>query len=178
MNTLIKAIMEAKGLTSSHFADEIGVPRPIVSHVLAGRNKPSLDMIQKIARRFPELGTQWILDETVLPEGITLEYTEPVPTPPPVSKPEPAPTMIPTSQPTPVMSHPQFPYNQPPVQPQPIYTQPPQYQPYLSQPQPSIASSPAAAFLAQPPTTPAAKRIEKIVVFYTDKSFDEYTPNS
>lgn len=71
MNDKIKAIIEAKGLTPSRFADEIGVPRPIVSHILAGRNKPSLDMVQKIIRRFPELGTEWILDENALPNGVS-----------------------------------------------------------------------------------------------------------
>ena len=64
----IKHILEIKNFTPSHFADEIGIQRASISHILAGRNKPSLDIIQKIIRRFPDLGFDWIMDEYDLPE--------------------------------------------------------------------------------------------------------------
>jgi hypothetical protein len=38
-----------------------------MSHILAGRNKPSLDIVQKIVKRFPDLGTSWILDDEEVP---------------------------------------------------------------------------------------------------------------
>lgn len=63
----IKKILIDKNLTPSIFADEIGIQRSSMSHILAGRNKPSLDMVQKIAKRYPELGVNWILDEEPLP---------------------------------------------------------------------------------------------------------------
>jgi transcriptional regulator with XRE-family HTH domain len=67
LNEKIKKILESKNISPSHFADEIGIQRSSVSHILAGRNKPSLDIVQKIVRRFPELGLNWIMDEDELP---------------------------------------------------------------------------------------------------------------
>lgn len=64
----IKQILSDKNTTPSLFADEIGIQRSSMSHILAGRNKPSLDMVQKIVRRYPELGVKWILDDEPLPD--------------------------------------------------------------------------------------------------------------
>jgi transcriptional regulator with XRE-family HTH domain len=63
MNNKIKNILLMKDMSPSRFADEIGVQRSSISHILSGRNKPSLEIIQKIVRRFPELGLDWIIDE-------------------------------------------------------------------------------------------------------------------
>jgi predicted transcriptional regulator len=63
----IKQILVDKNITPSLFADEIGIQRSSMSHILAGRNKPSLDMVQKIVKRFPDLGIHWILDDGPLP---------------------------------------------------------------------------------------------------------------
>jgi len=67
LNDKIKQILVDKSISPSHFADEIGVQRSSVSHILAGRNKPSLDIVQKIIRRYPDLGMEWIMDEEELP---------------------------------------------------------------------------------------------------------------
>nr|WP_295933787.1 helix-turn-helix transcriptional regulator [uncultured Dyadobacter sp.] len=64
----IKQILADKNTTPSLFADEIGIQRSSMSHILAGRNKPSLDMVQKIVKRYPELGVKWILDDEPLPD--------------------------------------------------------------------------------------------------------------
>jgi transcriptional regulator with XRE-family HTH domain len=73
----IKLILSAKNLSPSIFADEIGVQRSSMSHILAGRNKPSLDIVQKIVKRFPDLGLNWIMDDQDLsflaPEEIVKE---------------------------------------------------------------------------------------------------------
>ena len=63
INDKIKQILKDKNLTPSYFADEIGVQRSSISHILSGRNRPSFDIIQKVIRRFPELGYDWILEE-------------------------------------------------------------------------------------------------------------------
>jgi transcriptional regulator with XRE-family HTH domain len=67
LNDKIKQILIDKNISPSYFADEIGVQRSSVSHILSGRNKPSLDIVQKIIRRFPEFGMDWILDEEEIP---------------------------------------------------------------------------------------------------------------
>lgn len=63
----VRLIIGNKCESPSQFADEIDVPRSAISHLLNGRNKPSLDVIRKIVRRFPELGTDWILEDEKMP---------------------------------------------------------------------------------------------------------------
>lgn len=69
LNAKIQQILINKGLSSSQFADAIGVTRSGISHILSGRNRPSLDLVQKIIVQYPELGTAWILDSESLPES-------------------------------------------------------------------------------------------------------------
>lgn len=57
----IREIMSEKGLSSSHFADAIGIQRPAVSHILSGRNRPSLDVVYKILERFKDIDPSWLL---------------------------------------------------------------------------------------------------------------------
>ncbi|MDJ1499882.1 helix-turn-helix transcriptional regulator [Xanthocytophaga agilis] len=155
MNDVIKAIMDMKNLTPSRFADEIGVPRPIISHILAGRNKPSLDMIQKIARRFPELGTEWILDETKLPIGIS-EITASIEKT----------SSAQTNPINPLSANPFIPLLTNTITENTITEEPP-----VSIPSVTIPSQAAVSPINN------TKKIEKILVFYTDKTFEEYTPN-
>ncbi|WP_128544251.1 helix-turn-helix domain-containing protein [Larkinella soli] len=63
VNDKIKQILKDKNLSPSQFADEIGIQRSSISHILSGRNRPSFDIIQKIIRRFPDLGYDWIMEE-------------------------------------------------------------------------------------------------------------------
>ncbi len=70
LNNTIKSFIVAKNLSPSKFADEIGVQRSSISHILSGRNKPSLDIVQKIIRRYPEIGTDWLLEEPPAPEPV------------------------------------------------------------------------------------------------------------
>ena len=57
----IHKIMKTKELTASQFAGSIGVQPSSVSHVISGRNKPSLEFIQKILKVFPDLSADWLL---------------------------------------------------------------------------------------------------------------------
>lgn len=57
----LKVIMEENGLSSSQMADKIGVQRSAISHVLSGRNKPSLDFILKVLKSFPNVSSEWLL---------------------------------------------------------------------------------------------------------------------
>ena len=57
----IHQIIQEQQLSSASFADIVGVQRSSVSHVLSGRNKPSLDFILKILHAFPEVSPQWLL---------------------------------------------------------------------------------------------------------------------
>jgi plasmid maintenance system antidote protein VapI len=53
--------MKLNNLTASAFADEIGAQRSSISHILSGRNKPSLDIVVKILTRFPNVSSDWLL---------------------------------------------------------------------------------------------------------------------
>ena len=60
----LEFIMDHFSLSASSFADKIGVQRSSISHLLSGRNKPSLDFIIKILGVFPELDLYWLLNGT------------------------------------------------------------------------------------------------------------------
>ncbi len=57
----IQKIIHHRKLTSSAFADKIGVPRSTISHIISGRNNPSLEFIQKVLDNFPEIRTEWLV---------------------------------------------------------------------------------------------------------------------
>ena len=58
----LEVILDYYGLSASAFADKVGVQRSSLSHLLSGRNKPSLDLILKIVENFPEVDLYWILN--------------------------------------------------------------------------------------------------------------------
>jgi len=60
----IRLLLETRQLTPTQFADVIGVARPIVSHILSGRNKPSLEVVQRILGAMPDLSMAWLLNGT------------------------------------------------------------------------------------------------------------------
>lgn len=56
------SIFEEFSLTSTQFADKIGVQKSTLSHLLSNRNKPSLDLLLKIIEHFPALNLYWLAD--------------------------------------------------------------------------------------------------------------------
>jgi transcriptional regulator with XRE-family HTH domain len=61
MNNRIIQFLTENNLTSTRFADIIGVQRSSVSHILSGRNKPSFDFIEKMLIAYPDLNAQWLI---------------------------------------------------------------------------------------------------------------------
>ena len=57
----LQEIMTKKQLTAAAFAAQIGVQRSSVSHILAQRNKPSLEFILKIHYAFEDIDLTWLL---------------------------------------------------------------------------------------------------------------------
>ncbi|PKP45036.1 MAG: transcriptional regulator [Bacteroidetes bacterium HGW-Bacteroidetes-12] len=108
-------IMKLNNLSASAFADKINVQRSSISHILSGRNKPSLELIQKVLIAFPKVNSEWLLTgNTAAKEIIPSNQVE--------------------SEPTPT---------------------------YLSPPTPTNQHE-------------GAKKIQKIVVFYSDNTFEEF----
>lgn len=58
----LEILLDYYSLSASSFADKIGVQRSSISHLLSGRNKPSLDFIMKITAIFPDINIYWILN--------------------------------------------------------------------------------------------------------------------
>ena len=57
----IRTIIKVNNLNASSFAEKIGVQSSGVSHILSGRNKPSMDFIQKVLKEFPRVDAGWLL---------------------------------------------------------------------------------------------------------------------
>ncbi len=53
--------MESEELKASELADKIGVNRATISHILSGRNKPSIDFLQKLLSNYPNLNANWLI---------------------------------------------------------------------------------------------------------------------
>ncbi len=57
---ILKVISEKK-LSASRFASTIDVKRSNLSHILSGRNKPSIDFLHKIKKTYPEIDLNWLI---------------------------------------------------------------------------------------------------------------------
>ena len=119
----LQQIMEYHDLTAASFADKIDVGRSSISHLLSGRNKPSLDFVMKIVKAFPEVELYWLLNG----KG-SYPKTTSVTSPPP--------------------------------------------EPEKQQP-PNLFSPPASERVLAADND-KQKQIQKIVIFYSDGSFDAY----
>lgn len=58
----LQEVMDLHGESASSFAEKIGVQRSSISHILSGRNKPSLDFVLKILSAFPDVELYWLLN--------------------------------------------------------------------------------------------------------------------
>lgn len=58
----LRKIIEYYSESASSFSDKIGVQRSSISHILSGRNKPSLDFVLKVLSAFPEVELYWLLN--------------------------------------------------------------------------------------------------------------------
>ncbi|MBP2831960.1 helix-turn-helix transcriptional regulator [Aquimarina sp. U1-2] len=57
----IQKVMDFYALSASSFADHMGVGRSSISHILSGRNKPSLDFVMKIIETYTDVDLEWLL---------------------------------------------------------------------------------------------------------------------
>lgn len=58
----LQKVMAYYSLSASAFADKIGVQRSSISHILSGRNKPSLEFVMKVLSSFDEVDLYWLLN--------------------------------------------------------------------------------------------------------------------
>jgi len=58
----LKMVMDYYQLSAAAFADRINVQRSSISHLLSGRNKPSLDFVLKVLEEFKEVELYWLMN--------------------------------------------------------------------------------------------------------------------
>lgn len=75
MKNRIKDIIAYTGLNSASFADELGIQKSSISHIVNGRNNPSIDFIAKLTARYPEINSRWLItgDGEMLAGSTTLK---------------------------------------------------------------------------------------------------------
>ena len=61
MNIRISQFLNAENITQAQFADTIGVARASISHIIAGRNKPSYDFIASVLKHYPRINPLWLI---------------------------------------------------------------------------------------------------------------------
>ena len=72
----LQKIIDYYGESASSFAEKIGAQRSSISHILSGRNKPSLDFILKILSAYPEVDLYWLFNgKGEFPAKIKIEDT-------------------------------------------------------------------------------------------------------
>lgn len=58
----LQLILDYYDISAATFADVIQVGRSSISHIISGRNKPSLDFVLKIVQNYPEVELYWLLN--------------------------------------------------------------------------------------------------------------------
>ena len=153
MKERIQAIINREGITPSRFADIIGVQRSGISHILSGRNKPSLDFLNKVLIHYPYISGDWLITG----QGEMLKHSKEkrpfkqlsIPTRPSIDvKPE-----------KPIIQPPK------PSSPDPVREK-------IEEVKEEKDSNPIETQLF----ASEGKKIERILVFYQDKTFREYRP--
>ncbi|HOT14591.1 MAG TPA: helix-turn-helix transcriptional regulator [Bacteroidales bacterium] len=61
MQERLVQLMQAKQLNAAKLADLLGIQRSGLSHILSGRNKPGYDFMEKLLLKFPDLNAEWLI---------------------------------------------------------------------------------------------------------------------
>ena len=160
----IELLMKCYELSPSQFAEKTGIQRASVSHIVSGRNKPSLEVMLKIYDAFPELDLKWLMtgvgeepiasshrQDTVVETMENSLFYQPERVEQPVVQP--------SQEPVQVQSRPQ---RLPSIQQQVKAAQ--------ERPQRRTASAKA------PQSNVAERRVKEIRIFYTDGTYETMFP--
>lgn len=61
MNTRLQQFLAAENISQAQLADSLKVARAGISHIMAGRNKPSYDFMAALMNRYPRLNIEWLM---------------------------------------------------------------------------------------------------------------------
>lgn len=142
-------LMKSEGLKPSQLAEILGINPAGISHILAGRNKPGFDLIQKILRRFPRINPDWLLLDSDRMYRDTVDESSQPKAPASASRSVGGGDLFDIVESRASDSAPR---------------------------QMTEASPGSRQTLPQPPTFRTDAPIERIIIFYADHSFESYTP--
>lgn len=142
-------LMKSEGLKPSQLAELLEINPAGISHILAGRNKPGFDLLQKILRRFPKINPDWLLldapsmyrNENVYPKTSSSLQKDVA---------EPQTRDLFASSPKPIAQQEQRPDE--------------------------IGNDPRNAQPIQFPPAKAGINIKQVVIFYDDQTFESFSP--
>lgn len=85
MQDRFKQLLSDKHLTAARFASVIKVNASAISHILNGRSKPGFDILDKIARAYPDINLNWLISgkgsaynkETAITENRSKDFVQP-----------------------------------------------------------------------------------------------------
>ena len=73
----LQKILKFYGVSATAFSEKINFNRSTISHLLSGRNKPSLEFVMKVLNQFPEVELYWLLNGTGnFPSTLSSEKTK------------------------------------------------------------------------------------------------------
>ena len=179
----INLILRAKNITAKQFAEEIGIQPSGMSHIMSGRNNPSLEFVSKVIRRYPEIDANWLLmgkgemyasgttplsqpqvaantssiEEQLDSEPTLFSVSNAVPSP--VPAPDPSPSPLPASEEV------DIPLSQPPVA---------DSSPILGE---QLECTEEVKNEEPAPVKNDGRRLLKILFCYDDLTFEEYRPS-
>mgnify|MGYP000085095845 CR=1 FL=1 len=58
----LQKIIDFYNISATELSSQISFNRSTISHLLSGRNKPSLDFVMKVLQKFPEVELYWLLN--------------------------------------------------------------------------------------------------------------------
>lgn len=174
----VQELVDHSGLTQKEFAQKLNLNPAIISHILGGRNKPSLAVIQAITNVYTNVNLNYLLRG----EGRLFKEEETPPPASPQARPETGTfdfqqvegvrrVAPPTGSP--------LPQGQTTAAPSPT-SAPAGEKAEHSAPTKGAQEEPQAAYKSEAPPPPSArggkKTIARVIIFYTDHSLEEYRP--
>ena len=171
--TRIDTILSEFQLAPSAFADAIQIPRAVMSHILSRRNKPSLEVVQKILKQYTQINTDWLLTGTGtmiqlnLFEEVSVPTTDSLPSKN-ISRQESIPDINSINTVEPIIKNNEHQFKS--------ETSEVIMPDSKKDSEPIISKIEVANPAPEPLTTVIEKKIEKIIFFYSDKSFSVHFP--
>jgi transcriptional regulator with XRE-family HTH domain len=147
MKDRIQAFLQNENKSYAQFAEEIGVQPSGISHILSGRNNPSLDFVIKMLHRYPALAAEWLL----FGRGPMYKFVS-------------QPTLFDVEMPLSSSAEDEGAGS-------------PELQPEASDASESLQKAAEGVLPVRESNGDGSKRLTRIVMFYSDKTFTEYNPS-